>query len=87
MGGKPAGRRVWGGAAIREVAVERRLQNGSMRTWTLGTKGGRGWALEGGFLRGGGLSGLDTKGLCPMPPDAACGVWRHWSRPFHFRTE
>ena len=24
-----------------------------MGTWTLGTKGGRGWALEGGFLGGG----------------------------------
>ena len=38
---------------MRDVAVERRLQNGSMGTWTLGAKGGRGWALEGGFLRGG----------------------------------
>ena len=30
-----------------------------MGTWTLGAKGGKGWALEGGFLGGGGskLSG------------------------------
>ena len=33
--------------------VERRPQNGSMGTWTLGAKGGSGWALEGGFLGGG----------------------------------
>jgi len=53
MGGKLAGRRVWGGAGISEVVVERRPQNGSLGTWTLGAKGGRGWALEGGFLGGG----------------------------------
>ena len=35
------------------MAVERYPQNGSMGTWTLGVKGGRGWALEGGFLGGG----------------------------------
>jgi len=40
------------GAGMGEVAVERRPQNGRMGTWTLGAKGGRGWALEGGFLGG-----------------------------------
>jgi len=44
-----------GGAGMSEVAVERRLKNGSMGMWTLGTKEGRGWALEGGFLGGGGV--------------------------------
>jgi len=58
-----------------------------MGTWTLGAKGGRGWALEGGFLGGGGLRGLDAKGPRRMHPDAACGVRTHWRRPFHFWTE
>ena len=88
MGGKLAGRRVWGGAGMWEVAVERRPQNVSMGTWTLGAKGGRGWALEGVFLGGGGgLRGLDAKGPRPMHPDAACGVRMHCRRPLHFWTE
>ena len=87
--GRKAGRPVCleGGAGMCEVAVERRPQNGGMGTWTLGTKGGRGWALEGGFLGGGGLRRLGAKGPRPMHPDAACGVRTHWRWPFHFRTE
>jgi len=32
-----------------------------MGTWTLGAKGGRGWALEGGFLWGGGSKASGRK--------------------------
>jgi len=81
--GGPAG--LGGGARMSEVAVERRPQNGSMATWTLGAKGGRGCAQQGGFLWGGGLRRLDAKGPHPIHPDAACGVRAHWRRPFHFR--
>ena len=82
MGGKLGGWRIWGGAGMCEVAVERRPQNGSMGRWTLGAKGGRGWAREGGFLGGGGLRRLDAKGPRPMHPDSACGVQRIGGGPF-----
>ena len=85
--GRKAGGWVWlGGAGMWEVAVERRPQKGSMRSWPLGAKGGKGWALEGELL-GGGLRCLDGKGPPPLHPDAANGVQMHSRRPFHFQTE
>jgi len=66
-------------------------QKRSMGKGTLGAKGGRGWALDGGFLEGscnrGGLRRLGAKGPCPIYPDTACVVQTHWRQPVHLSTE
>ena len=67
--------------------VEMRPQNSTIGMWTLGAKGRKGWALEGGFLGGGGQRDLDAKGPCLLHSGAACGVRTHWRQPFDLQTE
>jgi len=55
--------------------VERRPQNGSMGTWTLGAKGGRGWALEAGFLGGEGGSKVSERKRAASKAARRC-QWR-----------
>ena len=45
-----------------------------MGTWTLGAKGGRGWALEGGFLGGGGSKASGRKRAASNA--SRCCLWR-----------
>ena len=52
---------------MREVAVERHLQKGSIVTETLDTKERRGWAQKGEFLRASGTrSGVQGVNMLPV---------------------